>query len=155
MQTISSAVEDGVGSHDAHHLPRVVTVLVLHVLMEEVQVSWNRQCVKVSNEKSSFSIFKENIVLKASCYHSDKQQRPPRHPFQENHPRWLVGNRCPWFLLFRRSCEWQITREEHWWNTKLDLLAKTKSRTSCISCISTYLQYSSSAKSRVLPVSLM
>ena len=35
----SSAVENGVGPHDAYDLPRVVAVFIPHVTMEEIQVS--------------------------------------------------------------------------------------------------------------------
>lgn len=39
LQSSSSAVENGVGPHDANDLPGAVTVLVLHLFMEEIQVS--------------------------------------------------------------------------------------------------------------------
>lgn len=37
--SVQSAVENGVGPHDADDLPCAVTVLVLHLFMEEVQIS--------------------------------------------------------------------------------------------------------------------
>lgn len=36
----TSAVEDGVGPHDAPDLPVGVTVLVSQVITEEIQVTW-------------------------------------------------------------------------------------------------------------------
>lgn len=37
--SVESAVENGVGPHNANDLPCAVTVLVLHLFMEEVQIS--------------------------------------------------------------------------------------------------------------------
>lgn len=37
--SVQSAVENRVGPHDADDLPCAVTVLVLHLFMEEVQIS--------------------------------------------------------------------------------------------------------------------
>lgn len=40
---VPSAVENGVGPHNANHLPGVVIVLVLQFLMEEIQIACKKR----------------------------------------------------------------------------------------------------------------
>lgn len=118
LQTASSAVENGVRSQDAHDLPWGVTVLVLQVFMEEIQVSWKRtermtvrKCgISGTNCHSVHLSCTENVIFDASQYRSDKQQRRLRHPFQENRLQWILGSPYPWCLSLHHSCGWQMTQ---------------------------------------------